>query len=352
MKKMLALFLALALILTLAACGAKAEPAPTEAPTEASTEAPTEAAAPLFYKYSEDRGDFKIEWTLLLNPDGTYLMDEVHGLSGETTSHSGKSWTDNGDGTITTGPWDVSADVSDFMEKDGSATWVIDGINATPVNAGAAEENESSVNPGQYTFVDGETTWLLKIMGNGSCILVEVNTASGEELKEHTVVLNPAGQGWTDNGDGTFETGEWEEAEREDNKPRMSAPNGMVTWKVVDPENKLVEPTEAAKKENEIAYGAYHYTDSEGGSWNILVMGNGNCAIQPAGSEGNGLKDDGGNPVEYMTNGFRVNDDGTFTSFPFQDTSLIPAFLADGEDGMATWRIVDAENMIVEEVAQ
>lgn len=349
MKKLLALFLALTLVLCLAACGGSTEAAPetTQAPAEETTEA---AGVPLFYSYTEDRGDFKIEWSLLLNPDGTYIMSEVHGLSGETTNHTGKTWTDNGDGTITTGPWDVAADVSDFMEKDGSCTWIVDGVTATPVNADAGSDSESSVNPGQYTFADGETTWLVKIMGNGSCIIVETNTESGEELREHTVKLNEDGLGWIDNGDGTFETNEWEEAEQGDPMPRMAAPNGVVTWKVVDAENALVEPTEPAKEESAIAYGAYHYTDAEGNNWNILVMGNGNCAIQPADADGNGLVGEDGSQIEYMTNGFRVNDDGTFTTFPFQDTSEIPAFLADGEDGMATWRIVDAENMIVEKV--
>lgn len=352
MKKLLALLLVLSMVLALAACGGSSTPE-TQAPTEtaATTEAEETVGVPEFhqYVYVEDRGDFEVTWTFT-QVANVYSLDEYNGMSGETTTHGIDEVTDNGDGTITTGAWsDSDSNKSEFFNPNGECTWIITGDSTfEPVNAGEVSSNEGSVNPGQYTFVDGETTWLVKIMGNGGCEIVETNTQTGDEIKTHTV-RNYDGEevAWKDNGNETFETNEWEPEEREDNKPELASPNGVINWKVVDAENNLVEPTEKVETST-IAYGAYHYTDYDGNLWAIMIMGNGDCTIQPNDADGNIIMREEGGPVEYKTNGFRINDDGTFTTFPMQDPTDIPEFLAGTEEGMATWRIVNAENMLVD----
>lgn len=408
------------------------------------------------YTYSEDRGDFTVEWTVILNDDGTFALEEVHGLSGNLTTHTGKSWTDNGDGTFTTGAWDADENKSEFFEADGTCTWVLgESGTCTPASAGGAEGGESAgiaagkytyieskgpgdfqwdvllmgngncridetnpsgevtehvasgwtdngdgtvttgewedssgnksdffkpngeatwkinadgtcepvaegegggaaasaVNPGKYTYVDGDTTWEVKVMGNGTCVVSELKTATGEVIKEHTTKGSADGAGWVDNGDGTFETDEWEPEEREDNKVSLASPNGVTTWKIVDAANSLIEPTEK-KEESTVQYGRYIYNDAASGEhWAVMIMGNGDCTLQPVDAEGNIIMNAEGRPDDHTTKGFKINDDGTFTTFAMEDTSNIPAFLT-GEDGMATWKIVDAANMIVELVAE
>ena len=406
------------------------------------------------YTYSENRGDFAVEWTLTLNEDGSYTLDEVHGLSGNLTTHTGKEWTDNGDGTLTTGAWDVDENKSEFFKPNGECTWILnDDGTVTPADAGEAAETTgiaagkytyieskgpgdfqwdvllmgngncridetnpggevtehiasgwtdngdgtvttgewensdvnksdffkpngeaiwkinadgtcepvaegegggaaatSAVNAGKYTFVDGETTWEVKIMGNGNCVVSELNTASGEVIKEHTTRGSADAKGWVDNGDGTFETDEWEPEEREDNKPRLASPNGVVTWKVTG--DGTCEPTEKKEEASAVAYGAYRYHDTARNEyWSVMIMGNGTCVIQVATEEGKPVIGDNG-PIEYKTKGFRVNDDGTFTNFAIEDGYEIPEFLSAGESGMATWKIVDAANKVVEMVVE
>lgn len=356
MKKLLALLLALAMVFALAACGSgetvdtapsETQPAETE-PTETEPVVEYEFAQ---YTYVEDRGDFEVTWIFTVMGE-VYSLEEINGMSGGDDIHGVTTYTDNGDGTITTGPWtDADSNKSDFFEPDGTCTWILgeDGKSFEPVNAGESSGSEGSVNPGQYTYVDGDTTWVIKIMGNGSCVIDETDTASGEVIKEHTTRESDQGNGWTDNGNGTFETNEWEPEEREDNKVALASPNGVTNWKVVDAENGLVEPTEKVE-ENTIAYGAYHYTDAEGNLYSVMIMGNGDCTIQPNDADGNIMMREEGGPVEYKAEGFEVNADGTFTTLAMVDQSDIPAFLEG--DGTATWRITDAENMTVELVTE
>ncbi|MBQ8835370.1 MAG: hypothetical protein IJ001_10700 [Oscillospiraceae bacterium] len=196
MKKLFALLLALTMVFALVACGgnaAKETEAPTEAPTEASTE---EIAVPEFHQYTyiEDRGDFEVRWVLTIIGD-VYSLDESNGLSGETVTHGIDEVTDNGDGTITTGPWsDADSNKSEFFAPNGICTWVITGEDTfEPVNAGESSgEDEGGIKPGKYAI--GDTGWYLMLKGNGQYGLQE-----GENE-----ALN--GASWTDNGDGTVTT--------------------------------------------------------------------------------------------------------------------------------------------------
>lgn len=406
------------------------------------------------YTYSENRGDFSVEWSLTLNEDGTYVLDEVHGLSGNLTTHTGQTWTDNGDGTLTTGAWDVDENKSEFFKPNGECTWIVnDDGTVTPADAGEGagestgiaagkytyieskgpgdfqwdillmgngncridETNPSgevtehvasgwtdngdgtvttgewensdvnksdffkpngeatwkinadgtcepvaegegggaaatAVNAGKYIYVDGETTWEVKIMGNGNCVVSELNTATGEVIKEHTTRGSAEAKGWVDNGDGTFETDEWEPEEREDNKPKFASPNGVTNWKVTG--DGTCEPTEKKEEASSVEYGRYLYHDTTRDEyWAVMIMGNGNCTIQKVDANGELIKIND-EIQDYPAKGFRVNDDGTFTNFSMEDESNIPEFLSAGENGMATWKVIDAENKIVEMVVE
>lgn len=314
------------------------------------------------YSYSEPRGDFNIEWKIVLNKGGDFVLEETHGLSGNVTNHTGKEWTDNGDGTFTTGAWDADDNKSEFFRPNGEADWkivdaenmVVEPIGGEGTEGGAA--NGNAINPGKYIFVDGDVTWEVLLMGNGNCRVDMYDSATYGQDGVEAVKSHETKDGWTDNGDGTFETGEWAPEERDDPHPseQFSAPNGVTTWKLTgeDGDPIPVEPTEKVET-NSIEYGAYFWMDEENDTlYAIMIMGNGDCVIQPR------QKDDPekvigeqGNFLEYKTKGFRINDDGTFTNFAFDDSvEELPPFITGS--GMCTWRIVDPEAKTLELVEQ
>lgn len=76
------------------------------------------------YSYEEDKGEMGIvPWVVELKEDGTCTITEKNEHIGDQVHTC--TWTDNGDGTFTTGAWDGGADgpKSDFFGEDGSATW-------------------------------------------------------------------------------------------------------------------------------------------------------------------------------------------------------------------------------------
>ena len=89
---------------------------------------PAEGAAsvnPGKYAYIEKKGPGEFKWEVLLMGNGNCRIDETM-PSGEVVQHVAKGWTDNGDGTATTGAWeDASANKSDFFAADGTCTWKI-----------------------------------------------------------------------------------------------------------------------------------------------------------------------------------------------------------------------------------
>lgn len=124
----------------------------------------------------------------------------------------------------------------------------------------------------------------------------------------------------------------------------------MTNWKVTG--DGTCEPTEKKQEESAVAYGRYLYHDETRDEyWAIMIMGNGNCTIQKVDANGELIKIND-QIQDYPAKGFRVNDDGTFTNFSMEDESNIPEFLAAGENGMATWKVVDADKMIVEMVVE
>lgn len=76
------------------------------------------------YTYEEDKGDMGvIPWTVEIREDGTCTITEKNDHIGDQIHEC--TWTDNGDGTFTTGAWEGGANgpKSDFFAEDGSCTW-------------------------------------------------------------------------------------------------------------------------------------------------------------------------------------------------------------------------------------
>jgi len=279
------------------------------------------------YSYSEDRGDFKVDWTLILNEDGTYTLEEVHGLSGNLTTHTGKEWTDNGDGTLTTGAWDVDENKSEFFKPNGECTWILNSDGTmTPADAGGAAET-TGVKAGKYTYIEvkgpGNFQWDVLLMGNGNCRIDETNPSG--EVTEHVAA------GWVDNGDGTVTTGEWEN--KEVNKSDFFKPTGEATWKIN--EDGTCEPVtgDAPAATTEVNPGKYTYIEAKGPGnfqWDVLIMGNGNCRIDETNPSGE--------VTEHVASGWTDNGDGTVTTGEWENSDVNKSdfFKPNGE---ATWKI-------------
>lgn len=416
------------------------------------------------YVYEEDKGDFIVKWTLTLNKDFTYALVEYHGMSGNETLHTGSEYTDDGESLVQCGPWDAKDNVSDFMAPNGACDWIVsaDGTmvpaheaeaaetaalqpgkytfnDETPMGTsvfevlimgngncridvtahdetvshevegftdlgngyfetgalaegqpgfeppffapngacvwhivdaensliepstmeeakGAGGEAKASVNPGKYLYVDEANgfTWEVLIMGNGGCRVDQYETAAYKGDGESGLVKSHECRAyeneeycWVDNGDGSFETGEWQPEERDDAHPhdKFTSPNGVTNWKVVG--DGQVEPTE--KKQDFAYYGALSfksYSEETGENWKIMIMGNGNCVIQTWDEEGH-RKD------EWVPRGFRTEGDDQFIIFPFEDESNLPPFME--SNTMTLWHVTgekDGNDWIVEYVGE
>ncbi len=238
MKKIVALCMTGVMMFALAACGSSESTETEKEETkeeETTTEESSEAKEDKTYTYTEDRGDFTIDWKIMLKSDGTYTLEETHGMSGEVTNHSGDEWTDNGDGTFYTGPWSEAGDMSEFFESDGSCVWIDNGDGtATPANAEGGEdevgdkEGESeSKYAGTYTYAEdrGDFTidWTITLNEDGTFTLEEVHGLSGESTKY-------TGNEWFDHvdEDGTIVTGAWNE---DGDKSEFFDEDGVCTWK-------------------------------------------------------------------------------------------------------------------------
>jgi uncharacterized cupin superfamily protein len=271
MKKILALALAALMALALAACGGSAEqtaePSDSAATTPAvttssaaSAEDPADSVSAGTYMYYEDKGDFGvIPWTVVLNEDGTATITEANSHIGDQI-HDCAQWTDNGDGTFTTGAWDTTGGpMSEFFAEDGSATWEIaeDGIcqpvNGTPsadpalaelndtsdLDAGGPPENgpvdQLTPTAGTYMYYEdkgdfGVIPWTIVLNEDGTATVTEANEHIGDQI--HNCAQ------WTDNGDGTFTTGAWDTTGGP--MSEFFAEDGSATWEI--PEEGICQP--------------------------------------------------------------------------------------------------------------
>ena len=114
------------------------------------------------------------------------------------TSYSASGWSDLGNGYFTTGEWeDAAAEKPAFCAADGSATWkMVDGT-IQPASEDMSEAG-TTVNPGKYSYVDGDTTWEVMIAGNGKCSLTKITAedlakaAAAAETERATYFNTPA----------------------------------------------------------------------------------------------------------------------------------------------------------------
>ena len=103
----------------------EATAAPTAEPTPEPTPLPTPAPpiAPGSYSYeSAEHGS----WTLLLKESNIFTV------IGGGIVYNGEGWSDNGNGTVTTGPTEA-AGAAPFFDEFGSSVWAVEGSNCTPV---------------------------------------------------------------------------------------------------------------------------------------------------------------------------------------------------------------------------
>lgn len=199
MKKLLSLILVLCMIFAFSACGQQAaqepdvqEPVDSEPAVEEPAVDEQEAASELIggYRFDYVAADFtELTIVVTLKENGFRINphDEAVGIL------DGDEWTDNGDGTFTTGP---IAMTYEFANADGSCTWEIVGDNAIvpvgyvapePPEAPEAPEAASNVDTsfvGSYKFNEtnefGLTVlWILELKEDGSYVLVEENDFVG-----------------------------------------------------------------------------------------------------------------------------------------------------------------------------
>lgn len=333
-KKLIAILLALCLALSLAACGSTSssepeeEPADNAAAEEAAPEEEAEEPQNRVYTYTEDNGS---EWTITLETSGAFTLAEVNGISGETTKHSGATWTDNGDGTFSTSAWyDPDSDKAPFFEYDGACTWIDNGDGTvTPASDGSS--SGEGINPGKYTYTEEcgpfNIDWSLTLKSDGTFELQEVHGGSGETLIY-------TGDSWVDNGDGTVTNSAWHE---EGDKSDYMEADGSCTW-VINADGTCTPAALAeggAAASEGINPGKYTYTEDCGDftiEWAVCLNGNGSFQLE----ETHGLS---GETLTYTGNEWVDNGDGTATTGAWNEEGDKSDFMA--EDGSCTWVIYD-----------
>jgi len=100
---------------------AQPTPKPAPEPTPAPTPAPPIAAGSYSF-VSDEHGS----WTLLLKDSNIFTV------IGGGIVYNGEGWSDNGNGTVTTGPTEA-AGAAPFFDEFGSSVWAVDGQNCTPI---------------------------------------------------------------------------------------------------------------------------------------------------------------------------------------------------------------------------
>ena len=204
------------------------------------------------YKYYEDKGSMGVmPWTIELGKDGSCTVTEHNSHIGDQV-HVAAEWKDNGNGTFFTGAWDsTDGPAPDFIAEDGSVTWEIVGdgicqpVNGTPsadpslvenTDAPSAPEGDGPeggslpVKAGTYTYEEDKGTmgiipWVVVINEDGTATVTEHNPHMGE--KHHVC------SGWTENDDGSFTTGAWDNADGP--KSDFFAEDGTCSWRITSP---------------------------------------------------------------------------------------------------------------------
>lgn len=211
----------------------KEEPvAETPAPDAPAAVGPAVPAGEYTFAETIPTGE-EIPWTVTLNEDGSAVIVQANEGMGNPTWTA--VWTDNGDGTFTTGQCEGDGpQIADFW-KDNAITWQLLNDNRTvPVlysgykdavaEFGIPAAGGAPVAAGEYTFMETiptgeEIQWTVTLNEDGSFVIIQANEAMG----------NPTwtGKAWVDNGNGTFAT-----PDCEGSGPQIAEfwKNNGITW--------------------------------------------------------------------------------------------------------------------------
>lgn len=148
----------------------EALPAPEAPASEAApadfAEGPVEAGV---YTCDEETPfGFIVNWTVTLKDDGTYEILEGNPEMGDKT-YTGNSWTDNGDGTFTTGPMNEDyRPLAGWFDADGTGHWgnlgngiaagIEGGSSAASVPSGAGQAPDSKAGNADDDSITWENT--------------------------------------------------------------------------------------------------------------------------------------------------------------------------------------------------
>jgi hypothetical protein len=211
MKKMVGLTGAFCLALSMTACGGTTATEEADVATEAavSEESGTSVETGTYhFDYTDDYGDVT-SFTVTLSDGGAFSMVTMGAMGNGV--YNGTEWTDNGDGSFTTGAVDGELDVN-FIGADGSVRWIVDGSNITPDGYSVptsflekeAEESGNVYIYGQVNDHGSTVPWALVLIDDTNAMILMDNSFTG--------VHDFYGE-YVDNGDGTISMGElsWEE---------------------------------------------------------------------------------------------------------------------------------------------
>lgn len=251
MKKLLAMIAALGLLCSLAACNNSPAVTDTADPTPSAEES---IAGTYHFEYVDKYGD-TTRFSILLRADETFTVMTSMGALGDNLC-SGTSWTDNGDGTFTTGATDNVLDL-DFIADDGTITWTMLDDDGTVAPAGYVEptefedkpvEDDGGVSSGIYTYTENngfmEIEWVMLLRADGIYELTENgrDTYVGPYAIEGTQVIcgamtdtKPQLFDWCNPEGFTITTGattfvpDFEGRTLEDEEPATAVPQGTLT---------------------------------------------------------------------------------------------------------------------------
>ena len=96
-------------------------------------------------------------------------------------SHAAAGWAELENGYFTTGEWEDAAGAPEFAAEDGSITWRMNEDGTIQPAGEDMSEPGAAINPGKYSYVDGDITWEVMIAGNGNCSVTEINAADQAE---------------------------------------------------------------------------------------------------------------------------------------------------------------------------
>ena len=151
--------------------------------------------------------NFIVYWTVTLNEDGSYSIFEENSAMGNST-YTGTEWTDNGDGTLTTGPMEGDArPMAGWFDADGVGTWgnlgdgMLVGITAES-EASDEPSGEAAVAENAYLYefdgLMGTETMQIELNDDGSCLM---------SLPGNVMILDVYEGTWTREGDTVTITG-------------------------------------------------------------------------------------------------------------------------------------------------